>query len=274
MSESLVSCDWLKSQIEGRQPRDLVILDVSWSSSQDCHSDYSKDHIPGSVYFNVFDIAVHTELHPRNIPNLDVFQKAARDAGINNTSHVVIYSNTDFCSFFISGRVWWTFKIWGHPKVSVLNGGLQKWKSLGYPTTANTTDIQVGNFQAKWTPSLYRTFEEFNQALSGQKIQVCDSRGTEKYAEHGHIPGARNIPLSSLMDEERKEMKSVEEVKKLFAGAGVDLTQPIVTHCNSGMSSCSLAFAAHLCGNTDVAVFHGGFTEWKTKASDRVDKSS
>ncbi|XP_071110837.1 thiosulfate sulfurtransferase-like [Haliotis cracherodii] len=274
MSDNLVSCDWLKSQIEGRQPNDLVILDVSWSSNKDCHKDYLKEHIPGSVFFNVLDLAVHTDLHPRNIPTLDVFQKAARDAGISNTSHVVIYSNTDHCSFFISGRAWWTFQICGHPKVSVLNGGLQKWKSLGFPTTDSRPDIRVGNFEAKWTRTLYRTFDEFSEALSGQKIQVCDSRGSDKYAEHGHIPGAHNIPLSSLMDEEKKEMKSVEEVKKLFAHAGVDLTQPVVTHCNSGMSSCSLAFAAHLCGNTDVAVFHGGFTEWKTKASDKIEKSS
>ncbi|XP_041378724.1 thiosulfate sulfurtransferase-like isoform X2 [Gigantopelta aegis] len=228
----LVSCEWLKNALDNNTP-DLVVVDVTWASTKNCREDYDKEHIPGAVFINVMD-AEHTNLFPRNIPTLESFGKFARAVGINRDSHVIIYSNSHTCGFFCSGRGWWSFRIFGHSNVSVLNGGLAKWKSHGYPTT--------------------------------------DAISTVKEDSPGHIVGAYNIPFASLVNVERMEFKSVDELKEVFSEAGVDVNKPVVGHCNSGMSSCNTVLAALLCGSPRAALYHGGFTEWKKRVPDLIEK--
>ena len=69
-----------------------------------------REHIPSAVFLNVMD-AEHTDLFPRNIPTPDSFGRLTRAAGINQDTHVVIYSNSHTCGFFCSGRGWWSFRV-------------------------------------------------------------------------------------------------------------------------------------------------------------------
>lgn len=71
---------------------------------------FARRHIPGAAYLNVL-IGPHSDSFPRNIPQQDVFQKNARDVGVNDNSHVIVYSNSEKYGFFVSGRAWWTFKV-------------------------------------------------------------------------------------------------------------------------------------------------------------------
>lgn len=267
--ESLVSCQWLKDAIDKGLPDNVVICDVSWSSTTDMKAQYDSAHIPGAVYLKVMDESQFSVQYPRNLPDINTFQQNVRECGISSDDHVILYSNSDMNGFFISGRAWWTFKVFGHDKISLLDGGLTKWKSEGFPLTDIYAQPKLGNFTAKFTDRFILNFDEMRQKVKLGSIQICDSRESSKYSgaeSTGHIKGSTNIPLTSMMNKEDATLKSPDEIRKDLALKGIDLEKPVIMYCNTGMSSCSLAFVSFLCGGKDVAVYLGGFTEWSMKA--------
>ena len=78
----------------------------------------------------------------------------------------------------------------------------------------------------------------------------------------GHIPGSRNVPYAELFDAKTGAMKSLEELRKSFKDAGLDLTRPIVTTCGSGVSALVLTLALYRLGVRGTALYDGSWAEW------------
>lgn len=266
----LVSCEWLKEKMSSSDLADsnIVVLDVSWASTRDCYEEYKKQHIPGARYFDVLS-GEHTEMFPRNVHTAEQFTHLAQKAGINSDTQIIVYSNSDRAGYFISGRGWWTFRYFGHKHISILDGGLSKWVQLGNLTTEGTlTDIKPGNFIAVKDAKIYKSFDEIKQNTRDERFQIVDSRPAAAYTEN-HIPGSKNVDLATMIDHETGTLKSQQQLKQLFEESGVDLSRPIAMHCNSGLSSCAVTFAAECLGAANVSVFHGGFTEWKKRHEEK-----
>ncbi|XP_029204374.2 thiosulfate sulfurtransferase-like [Acropora millepora] len=268
----IVSVDWLHKKVESRKSDHLAVLDTTWFSDKDAIEDFSKQHIIHASHMDVF-LGVETQpLYPRNIPDEAIFELIARGSAVNSSDHVIIYENTGKFGFFLGARAWWLFKLYGHENVSVLDGGLEKWISSGFETTNMMMKKKEGDFTAKLNSKWIVKFEDMVENLTSRKAQVCDSRVPEKFQlssddpGSGHYPGAVNIPFSSLFNLETRTLKSIDELKKVFSDAGVDLSKPVICMCFGGMSSCSLLLAAHLCGCPDTALYLGSFSEWKGRA--------
>lgn len=271
----IVSCEWLHQKMEENATANIVLVDVSWASTRNCQEEYDRCHIPSAVYLNTI-CGDNTDMYPRAIPTSEKFEQLAQEAGINSDSHVIVYSSSDRCAYFISGRGWWSFKYFGHDKVSILDGGLPKWQQLGYPTTDHTVKIQTGNFKANCTGQLFRNYDDVLENLDTQQFQVCDNRTVAAYSGQespGHIPGAKCLTMAKLVNTDKGLLRSVPAMKQIFHDSGIDLKKPIATHCNSGMSSCAVALAALMCGCDNATVYMGGFTEWKKKNPDKIEKS-
>ncbi|KAL4223295.1 hypothetical protein ACF0H5_016766 [Mactra antiquata] len=263
----LVSCDWLSEKVKSGDLSNIIILDVSWSSTKDCYEEYKKQHIPGSQYLNIM-CGDHTDIYPRNIPTTQQFTDIVQAVGVNTTSHVVVYSSSDRAGYFMAGRGWWTFKYFGHENVSILDGGLQKWLNLNLPVTVTSTECKRGDFVVKINRPIYKSFEDVKANTESKVFQVIDSRTSSAYTD-GHIPEAFNLTMVDLINTEDGVLKSEQDIHSLFNNIGIDLSKPIVTHCNSGMSSCTLAFAAMYLGCKNVSVYHGGFTEWNKRQEEK-----
>jgi thiosulfate/3-mercaptopyruvate sulfurtransferase len=78
----------------------------------------------------------------------------------------------------------------------------------------------------------------------------------------GHIPGSRNVPYAELFDANTGVMKSLDDLRKAFTGAGVDITRPIVTTCGSGVSALVLTLALYRLGARATALYDGSWAEW------------
>ncbi|KHJ92776.1 rhodanese-like protein [Oesophagostomum dentatum] len=126
--------------------------------------DYAKEHIPGAVHFN-FEAAYYPSQYIRHdLYPPEEFEKYVRKLGINANDHIVIYARGRFAGMLFAARAWWTFKVYGHEKVSILDGGLQAWKKGGKSVTDAVTTVAPGNWKAKpINKSLLITFEELSK---------------------------------------------------------------------------------------------------------------
>ncbi|HEV8150228.1 MAG TPA: rhodanese-like domain-containing protein, partial [Gemmatimonadales bacterium] len=77
----------------------------------------------------------------------------------------------------------------------------------------------------------------------------------------GHLPGARNLPFTELVDSQGL-LLSPEELRRRYLAAGVDPSRPVVTSCGSGVTACALALGLELLGAHDYAVYDGSWSEW------------
>ena len=169
-------------------------------------------------------------------------------------------------------RAWWMFLSFGHRNVKVLDGGLKKWLREGRPTHSGKVTPKPGKFRAKLDPSFVRSKQQLLGNLETRAEQLVDARPRSRFEgtvaepwpgrRSGHIPGSRNVPYAELFDAETGAMKPLDDLRKAFTGAGVDLTKPIVTTCGSGVSALVLTLALYRLGVRGTALYDGSWAEW------------
>ncbi len=144
------------------------------------------------------------------------------------------------------------FLSFGYRNVRVLDGGLKKWTREGRPTHSGKVTPKPGKFSAKLDPSYVRSQQQVVSNIETRAEQLVDARPKGRFegsapeprpeSASGHIPGSRNVPYAGLFDAETGAMKPLDQLRQAFAGAGVDLTKPIVTTCGSGVSALVLTW--------------------------------
>lgn len=275
----LVSTDWLAARME---LGDIRVLDGSWylpAQNRDARAEYAAAHIRGAAFFDIDRIADMTSSLPHMLPTPEAFAHAVGALGISNADTVVVY---DGAGVFSAPRVWWTFRVFGHDKVAVLDGGLPKWRREGRPTESGPTKCRTVPFTARYRPELVRDFAAMTANMESRKDIVLDARsegrfkGTEAEPrpglKSGHIPGSRNLPFQALIDPATGTMRSAEELAKIFVAAGVSPNTQVATSCGSGLTAAILAFGLYLIGHRDAAVYDGSWSEWGAKADAPVER--
>jgi thiosulfate/3-mercaptopyruvate sulfurtransferase len=164
------------------------------------------------------------------------------------------------------------FLSFGYPNVKVLNGGLKKWVGEGRATQSGKVMPKPGQFTARLDPSYIRSRQQIQANIETRAEQLVDARPRGRFegtapeprpeSRSGHIPGSRNVPYAELFDAATGVMKSLDELRKAFAGGGVDLTKPIVTTCGSGVSALVLTLALYRLGVRGTALYDGSWSEW------------
>lgn len=206
---------------------------------------------------------------PHMLPSSAAFERHASDLGIANDSVVVIY---DAHGLMSAGRVWWTLRTFGHDRVAILDGGLKKWLSEARPVTDEVTLPASTSFRAKFAPAAVRSKAQLLDNLTSHAEQVIDARSAGRFTadekearpglRSGHIPGSLNLPFNALTDPQSGKIRPVAEIRAAFEDAGLDLAEPVIASCGSGVTAAALAFALHLVGKQDVAIYGGAWTEW------------
>jgi thiosulfate/3-mercaptopyruvate sulfurtransferase len=275
--DPLVSTDWLAAHLDDPKVR---VLDATFKLPGILplpKDDYLKAHIPGAVFFDVDAVADHSSTLPHMFPSAEQFGRDVGSLGVGNGDTVVVY---DAGGWVAGPRAWWMFLSFGHGDVRVLDGGLKKWVAEGRPVEGGEAKPKPRRFSATFDNGRVRGIAQMVANLDSQKEQVIDARPSARFAgsapepraglRSGHIPGSRNVPYADLFDAATGTMKPLDELRRAFGAAGVDMAKPIVTSCGSGVSALVLTLALYRLGVRGTALYDGSWSEWGLEAGPPV----
>lgn len=268
-TDPLVSTEWLAAHLN--DPR-VKILDATFKLPGVLplpKDDYLGAHIPGAVFFDVDAVSDHSSLLPHMFPSAEQFGRDAGALGVSDDDTVVIY---DAGGWVAAPRAWWMFLAFGHKNVRVLDGGLKKWLVEGRPVVSGEASPKPATFRATFDAARVRSINQMIANLASKSEQVIDARPTPRFEgtvaeprpglRSGHIPGSRSVPYATLFDAGTGAMKSLDDLRAAFSGAGVDTAKPIVTSCGSGVSAGVLTLALYRLGVENPALYDGSWAEW------------
>jgi thiosulfate/3-mercaptopyruvate sulfurtransferase len=276
---ALVSTAWLATHLG--EP-DLRVVDATWylpHLKRDARAEHHQAHIPGAVFFDIDEVKDTRNPLPHMLPSADEFARAVGALGIGAGDRIVTYGGRYGIA---SARVWWTFRVFGHDAIAVLDGGLAKWRTEGRPLESRPGAAAPRRFTGRYRGELVRDLESMRANVESRREQVVDARSHGRFVatepeprpglRGGHIPGSTSLPYDKLFRPEDGTLRPVEELRQVFAAAGLDLAKPVVTTCGSGVSAAVLALGLHAIGRPDVPVYDGSWTEWAGRTDTPVER--
>ena len=267
-AKPLVDAEWVHAH---KDDPDVVVLDVRNAITEDSRETFEEGHIPGAVYSNYLEDGWRTKRDdvPGQLPTVASLEALIGGLGIGNDDHVVVVAaGENALDMGSATRVYWTFKVLGHEKVSVLNGGHAAYAE-DYPLATGWNAPKPALFTGRLQRDLIADRRQVASALrSGTGLMdnrpPKQYRGEEKHeaaTRPGTLPGARNVPESSLTDGGR--FVGEEQIATLLKQAGLDRESEQIAFCNTGHWASLGWFASHeLLGNDKAAVYDGSMTDW------------
>ncbi len=266
--QDLVSTHWLAGAMDAD---DLCVIDASqhdFEPERDPAKEYQTGHIPGARFLDLDSLFDQSSELANMLPTAAQFSARMQALGVDGGKRIVIYDD----SILKSGlRAWFMFKVFGLNNVAYLDGGLAKWTRDELPLEAGSVPAEQSEFVARYAADQIRNKADILANLTRQTEQLIDGRGVEHFTgadddpapgvASGHIPGAINVPFWELFQQDGT-FKAAEELRALFARAGVDLDKPAVTSCGAGVVACALIMAMRLFGKANSSLYDGSWNEW------------
>jgi thiosulfate/3-mercaptopyruvate sulfurtransferase len=244
----LVSSEWLAEHLTDPQ---VVIL----YTDQGTHDEAL---IPGAR--TVPHESLMTMQGGHSLAAQDELVRVLRSAGVSNESHVVIYGDA-----LSAGWLFFVLDHLGHTRMSLLDGGLVKWRSEERPIARTPVAPPPGSFSPRPRPQLLVTAAEVQARQKAGGTLLLDARSAKEY-EAGRIPGAKLLTWTDVFADPRRQVyKSQKELAELFAGAGAGPGARAIAYCQIGLRSSALYFAARYAG-LDVSNYIGSWSDWTARA--------
>ena len=257
---ALISTDALAARLADP---DIVILDGTYhlaTANRDADAEFARAHLPGAVRFDIDDICDPESPLPHMLPSPRLFAEKVSALGIGNGHHVVVY---DVYGMQSAARVWWMFRVFGHDRVSVLDGGLPKWRAEERAITQASTAREPARFTAAFVPALVRGIDDVRATLETGTEQVVDARSAGRVHRRGTGTPTRNAlrphawriqpPLHGPAGTAAQDLfgarnRSAPESRMPESTPA----RPVVTSCGSGVTACAVALGFFLAGKSDV----------------------
>ena len=244
---------------------------------------YEVGHIEGSV-----KIDWQTDLQDqliRDYVDKEKFEKLLSEKGIANDTTVVFYGDKNnwwACYAF------WVFKLFGHEKALVMNGGRQKWVEEGRPLTKEVPNYPKTNYKVPGINESIRAFRDDVTKHMGAKKPLIDVRSPKEFTGEllhmeaypqegalrgGHIPGAKNVPWATAVREDGT-FKSADDLKSIYVDdKGLKKGDDVIAYCRIGERSSHTWFVlTYLLGFDRVRNYDGSWTEWGNLVKAPIEK--
>lgn len=269
MDAFLVEPQWLEDRLGDPG---LVVIDCSWyipEANKIARDEFEQGHIPGARFFDLDAASDQASPYVNMLPPAGQFAAVAGALGIGPDTRVVVYDSS-----YVSARVWWMFRHFGHDRVAVLNGGWKRWKAEGRPVeTGPAALVAPATFTAAPRAGEVAVWQDVQAALGNGSAGVVDARTHERFTGElpsgypgvagGHMPGAVNVPWGGLLPQSGDfTFLPPEEARAKLTAAGVDLDKPVIATCGSGVTAAILVFQMARLGKTDTTLYDGSWHEW------------
>ena len=241
--------------------RDVRIIDMA-----DDVADYRHGHIPGAVFLDIEHTRVVVPGRGFRLPNADEASRLFGGLGLTRETRVVVYDHADALN---AAWLFYVLDVYGHTSVALLDGGLAAWKRAGRALVREAPRIEPTTYRVT-APAADRvaTAEWIRDRLSDRSVIALDARsageyaGTRRYAKRaGHIPGAVNVEWSRHLREDGT-FKPVDELRRIYAGAGVTSDKTLVTYCQTHHRGAHSYFVLRLLGYPRVLGYDRSWAEW------------
>jgi len=226
---------------------------------------YVEGHIPGAVFMDHVGFSDMSTGLGFSLPDANVLEDAFRKIGVNNETRIVFYSSGHM---MWATRAWWLAYYAGHKKISILNGGLARWKAEGREVESGETNPKTGNFDIDIRSDCFVDKKFVLNAVGSESVctvnalspDVYQGTGDHHYGRRGHIPGSLNLFFDELLED--GNFRDASSLKTALNTQGILDAERVVTYCGGGISATIDAFACLLVGKENVAVYDGSMTEW------------
>ncbi|MDH3336321.1 MAG: sulfurtransferase [Gammaproteobacteria bacterium] len=273
--DSLVTAEWLSEHLNDP---DLVVLDCTvlvqpgedgGFSIVSGRANYEKGHIPTAGFADLMgDLSDAGSPLQFAVPTPEHFAAAMSALGVGDDSRVVLYDSSGSSAW--AARVWWMLRWIGFDRAALLDGGLAAWTAQGHVLSTEPARRPAEELTIALRPELIVDKDEVLAAVGDDSVNIIDAlseaqyRGERSmYARPGHIAGASNVPMTSLLDETGR-YRPLDEIDELLVG---DRDTRSITYCGGGIAASANAFIMTRLGYKNVAVYTASLQEWAADAS-------
>jgi thiosulfate/3-mercaptopyruvate sulfurtransferase len=260
---ALVSAEWAEKNIDAPG---VVFVEVDEDTSA-----YDTGHLAGAIKLDW-----KTDLQDpvrRDFVNKSQFEALLSERGISNDDVVVLYGGNNN---WFAAYAYWYFTLYGHRNVKLIDGGRKKWELDGRPLVTDAVSRPATRYVAQEQDRSIRAFRDEVVAAIGIK-NLVDVRSPDEYGGRllapahlpqeqaqraGHVPTAVNVPWSKAANEDGT-FKSDDELRKIYATAGLDDSKDAIAYCRIGERSSHTWFVLkELLGHRNVKNYDGSWVEY------------
>src|SRR5262245_19310879 len=262
-SDVLVDADWVENHLDDP---DVVLVEVDADTAA-----YDKGHIRNAIKLD-WKKDLQDPVR-RDFVDRHGFEQLMSERGIGNDDTVVLYGGNNN---WFAAYAYWYFKLYGHRNVKLLDGGRKKWELDNRAYTTDVPKRPATSYSAQEQNLSIRAFrDDVLKAIGNQNL--VDVRSPDEYAGRllapahlpqeqaqrpGHVPTALSVPWSKAANEDGT-FKSDDELRRIYAEAGLDDGKDTIAYCRIGERSSHTWFVLkELLGKQNVKNYDGSWTEY------------
>lgn len=272
MSKWLIETEELAELLKSESAANRVVVDCSWylpDAGKFAIDDFRKGHIPGARFLDLNRISDPNSDYVNMLPSSELFSDEVGSLGIGGDTEIIIYD-----AGYVSARIWWMFRTFGHDKVRILNGGWRKW--IAENRAVETGDVPAptnASFSAQIVSGRVASIDDVRSAVQNRDSALIDARTAARFDGHegsgypgvasGYMPGAINTPWQLFFEPAPSHrFISADKAREIFNHRGVDLSNNVITTCGSGVTASILGFMLEAIGHSDWRLYDGSWHEW------------
>ena len=261
----LVSTKWLEENLAAR---DIRIVDTRKEDS------YSASHIPGSVSLRGSPFLRENS----HVITPESFALLMGTIGVGEHTTMIAY---DDGNNLFAGRLWWVARYYGHQNVKILDGGWDAWSAEQRPMTSEAPNVVPSVFIPRPRHDLIASSAYVQDAIGKRNIQLLDVRGNDEWNREenigdtiaGHIPGARHIVWTDVIDSATKRFRSGDDLHRIFIEAGLEAGVEVIPYCQGGVRAAHTMAALHVAGFGPIRNYEGSWGAW-SKLGTEIEKNN
>ena len=253
----LVDAAALKAQLGAP---DLLIVDMV-----DEVADYRRGHIQGAVHLDVEDARIPVPGGGFRLPTEDEAARIFAKLGLTPDTRVIVYDDDRSLN---AAWLFYMLEALGHPRVSILDGGIVVWRAAGLPLVIDTPAIAPTSYRARRQAERVTTAEWIRDHLNDRSVALLDARSPGEYSgvkrvarRAGHIPGAINVEWTRNLRPDGT-FKPLEALRAMYTAAGITPDKTVVTYCQTNHRGAHAYFVLRLLGYPRVAGYDRSWAEW------------